>query len=278
MKTSTKLLVHCSLFIVSFFAITGVVLAANDYTLLAPSVPFIGKTYTPGNLAGYLQGIFRLGIGIAVTLAILILVKNGIQWMVSDVAGKKEEVKDWSWDAILGLLLAFSAWLILSTINPDLVKFKLVQTIKDAKEQALRPPVGGTVTTVGKPWPDDSKERGLLDAGGVHVKTPTCKTDVQKGCTSVAGLSQTSISKLIQLKAKCKCEVFISGGTEYWLHKTHGGNNTVDIRNYADLAAYLGGMGEKCGDTKPKDGLTFHWEDKSCPWATAGDGHWHVPL
>ncbi len=147
MKTHLKILlvVSCLLFV---FCITTPLFAAYDYILLAPDVPFLPNDYAKSSFGSYLQGLFSLGLGIAVTLTILILVYNGIRYMISDIAGNKEDAKKWSWDAILGLLLAFSSWLILSTINENLVDFNLTKTIEEARQRILnQPPKSGTPTT-----------------------------------------------------------------------------------------------------------------------------------
>jgi len=64
-------------------------------------------------------------------LAVIMIIWGGIQYMSTDAISGKSEAKNTIQNAIWGLLLAISAWLILNTINPDLVKFNLnIEPIK----------------------------------------------------------------------------------------------------------------------------------------------------
>jgi cell wall-associated NlpC family hydrolase len=74
-----------------------------------------------GALGNYLNIILKLAIGIAAVLAMVMIVMGGIQYMTSDFISSKEEGKKRILNAIFGLLIALGAWLILYTINPDLL-------------------------------------------------------------------------------------------------------------------------------------------------------------
>lgn len=113
---------------IALLALPFVAGAQNDY-LLVKDLPFINNTT---NLSTYLSGLFRLGIGLAVTLAIVMIVYGGIQYMVSDVPGIKVNAKETIKNAILGLLLVLASWLILYTINPELVRFNLIGSLDNA--------------------------------------------------------------------------------------------------------------------------------------------------
>jgi Type IV secretion system pilin len=72
----------------------------------------------------YIPHLFRLGIGIAGGLAVLAIAFGGIRYMLSDVVTTKSEAIQGIKNALLGLLLTIAAFLILRTINPDLVNLK----------------------------------------------------------------------------------------------------------------------------------------------------------
>jgi len=73
----------------------------------------------------YIIGIFTLLVGATTILAVIWIVLGGIQYMSTDAwsgkSGGKEKIKN----ALLGLLLAGASWLILNTINPDILKIRL---------------------------------------------------------------------------------------------------------------------------------------------------------
>ncbi len=271
-------------------AVASIASAGNpsDY-LIVKDLPFIG---TSADFGSYLNGLFQLGIGIAVTLAVVMLVVNGIQYMFSDIPGVKVASKNNLGNIVWGLLLAFSAWLILYTINPNLVKFDLIRSLDEAADQAINnapaPNASTTPTEDGAPWPSDAMERGILGGGAnppvIGINKRNCTFVGEENCTSVHGLSMQTIQGLLNLKARCvavqpNCVITITGGTEHWAHQTHSNNATVDLSATAGLSAYLGGVGNTCGVTRTKDGGRFVWEDNSCSWA-GGAGfapHWHVP-
>ncbi len=95
---------------------------ASKYVPLAP-IPELGAAQS-GNigLRGYLQGLFKWGISIAVMLAVLMITYGGVLYMTTDAVTGKSEGKAKIWAAIAGLVLALSAWLILETIDPNITK------------------------------------------------------------------------------------------------------------------------------------------------------------
>jgi len=98
-----------------------------------PDFPYKPLAPLPGTLeagavpdfATYLQGMFRLGIGIAVVLAVGYVILGGVQYMLSSATDSKGAGKAMINRALLGLGLALTAWLFLNTINPALVNFNL---------------------------------------------------------------------------------------------------------------------------------------------------------
>ena len=112
--------------LVGFFAAIGVAQSANQGYLLEP-LP--GTETAPGtstSLSGYLQAVFAFGMSLAGIFAVLMIVIGGIQYITAyDNPGRAGSAKNTIWQALIGLLLVVSAWLILYTINPDLTKGEL---------------------------------------------------------------------------------------------------------------------------------------------------------
>ncbi len=102
--------------------------AGGTYTLLAPIGTFFpdGKVdVAGGGLGGYLNGLYRAGIAIATGLALIMIVVGGLEYVsVDSIQGKsngRERIKN----ALLGLLLALTSYIILRQINPNLLKSDL---------------------------------------------------------------------------------------------------------------------------------------------------------
>ncbi|TAK05341.1 hypothetical protein EPO33_05260 [Patescibacteria group bacterium] len=91
-------------------------------------------------IAEYVVLIFRYALGIMVTLAMVMIVVAGIQWMTAaGNAGTIQTAKTRITNAVMGLLLAFGSYTILFIINPELVNFRalrvdLVRTVDVASE------------------------------------------------------------------------------------------------------------------------------------------------
>lgn len=96
-------------------------------------VPLEGKAFEgffdsgakAGDLGQFLGALFKFGLAIAAALAVVMIVWGGVEIMLSDSVMTKTDGKKRVEDAIWGLLLALVSWLILWTINPDLVTFRL---------------------------------------------------------------------------------------------------------------------------------------------------------
>jgi hypothetical protein len=99
------------------FALDYVPLEREAFTGFDPS----GET----KLAQFLSQAFQFGLAIAAALAVIMIVWGGVEIMLSESVFKKDDGKKKIQDAIYGLLLALVSWLILYTINPDILIFKL---------------------------------------------------------------------------------------------------------------------------------------------------------
>jgi len=158
----------------------------GEYNLLAP-LPCTGgpetgcvngklTTFDPSQqskLGDYLNKMIPLLIGICAVLAVIMIVKGGIQYMTTEsISGKgagKESIKN----ALLGLLLALGAWLILNTINPNILKTDL----SSLKQQ--------TVEVIMNEGPEGEANAVLVDAGAPPGPTGSCKEGIQR----IAGIS-----------------------------------------------------------------------------------------
>ena len=65
--------------------------------------------------------MIKIVIGFAAVLAMVMIVMGGIEYMTSELISSKEEGRERIIHAVLGLLIALGAYLILNTINPQLL-------------------------------------------------------------------------------------------------------------------------------------------------------------
>ena len=114
-----------------------------------PLTPLPGMDPTqPVKAEDYINSIFSILIGLAGVLAVVMIIYGGIQYMSTDAFSGKSEAKSTIQNAFLGLGLAIASYLILNTINPDLVNIKInipTQTIPGK----TTPPAGPTGSCAG---------------------------------------------------------------------------------------------------------------------------------
>ena len=73
----------------------------------------------------YASKVFDTVIIVIIVTAIIMMVFGGVQYAASAVPGAKGAAKERIMGAIYGLLLALAAYLILKTITPDRLQFKI---------------------------------------------------------------------------------------------------------------------------------------------------------
>jgi hypothetical protein len=114
---------------------------SGEYCLLQP----IGAgsnvlTVIDGDIkvGDYLNVIFKMGIAIAGILGVLMIVVGGFQYMTTDSFGGKSNAKSTINQALGGVILALTSWLLLSTLDPDLVNFTIgISDITPAQYEAV---------------------------------------------------------------------------------------------------------------------------------------------
>jgi hypothetical protein len=180
----------------------------NSYTLLEP-LPLGGDLTQASktvDLGTYIPALVKLIIGIAGALAVLRIVMGGITYMTSDAFDKKSDAKETINNAIIGLLLAMSAYVILYTINPNLVNFNIsVNGLKVGS--ALNTGLGSCADGTPAPdndilkCPDGTGTVSGTDIMGADITVQNCPTNVsgQKGikpctCVNCVAVDDSSIT------------------------------------------------------------------------------------
>ncbi|TSC69138.1 MAG: Uncharacterized protein G01um101456_337 [Parcubacteria group bacterium Gr01-1014_56] len=89
-----------------------------------PLEPITGFTSGMANvdLPTFLEGLFRILFSLGALLAVVMLVIGGIEYMVSEIPGVKNQGLKRAQAALWGMAILAGSYLILNTINPDLLK------------------------------------------------------------------------------------------------------------------------------------------------------------
>ena len=75
-----------------------------------------------GTIGQYISGAYDFLIAICFALAIIVIVINGFQYVLTAIGGKKAEAKETITRAVIGILIAVGSYALLYTINPELVQ------------------------------------------------------------------------------------------------------------------------------------------------------------
>jgi hypothetical protein len=267
----------------------------TNYTLLAPlsdgtEAGFINFESDPSKnpcpFGKYMNIIIKLFIGISAVLAMVMIIYGGIQYMTSIVPSEKGSGKDTISHAIFGLVVALGAYLILYTLNPNLLNFCLDQQLQSVNvvvdDSIPQTSINGKYCTntaganggyfEGVSWETIAGGVTTLPAGVTsNYEGSECIKVGQKNCTSLRGLNLGTINTIKSKCASCT-EIVITGGTECWLHggslqkTTHRPNSpTIDLRLETKLNEYIK-SGTNNGSWYQKDGMLFLLESD----------HWHV--
>lgn len=100
----------------------------------------IEMTGTTALIAEYIKAVYKYALGIVGILATVVLMFGGILWITA--GGSSERVanaKSWIIASLTGLALALSSYLILYTINPALVNFRIspVKKVEEKKSDEI---------------------------------------------------------------------------------------------------------------------------------------------
>lgn len=76
-------------------------------------------------IGDYIKAYYKYGLGIVGIVAAIMLMIGGIIWLTAGGSGSKiEQAKDMITSSLIGLFILLGSWIILNTINPDLVTLK----------------------------------------------------------------------------------------------------------------------------------------------------------
>jgi len=86
-----------------------------------------GDKITINWIAEYIAALYKYAIGIVGILAAVVMMFGGLQWLTAGGnTGQTQSAKEWIKAALTGLIIALTSYIILFTINPDLITFKSI--------------------------------------------------------------------------------------------------------------------------------------------------------
>ncbi len=189
---------HVSIFIktaaiLSFFL--PAVASAAGYISLEP-LPFFTAA-SGASLPALLQALFKLLIIGGAALAVLMTTIGGIQYMTGDSLGQKGEGRSRIQNSLFGLILLLLIYLILRTINPQLLNFDLssidpvggksAQMAAQSQARATQQQTAAAAGTPGPASPGYSAGASIGTSGGGTTYNPGSSGVDESGYVSAYG-------------------------------------------------------------------------------------------
>jgi len=229
-------------------------------------------------LAKYVKGFYTYGLSIAGILAAVVLRAGGILWLTS--AGNDSRIsqaKELIIGSVTGMIILFCSWILLNTINPDLIKLQPIDMKVVKKiEYCCHATQGNVVMEEGGKCPESSKkcegEEQCYNGGNhtgkansfscIDIKKYFCceyweyNNDDKKYCTSVnIGQScptpQTNYSYHTSYNQYCEQRYTIQSSCLSNCVDKDRGTACGPGFCYNDICWYgKGKEGEPCGDRK----------------------------
>jgi len=98
---------------------------AIEFTPEIPLPNFLGGPITGTTFAQYLRAVFIYFIGAICILAVVMVTYGGVKWVAAaGNAARINDAREVINNAIIGLVIALTSWLLLSTIDPRLRQFE----------------------------------------------------------------------------------------------------------------------------------------------------------
>ena len=105
-----------------------VVALAGTYTFIEP-IPSLGDNGSLPRadiLSVYLTRVYQITLTTAAILAMFFIIVGGVRYVITAISpSDKASAKTMIWNAVGGLLIVLAGWLVLWTINPDFVNFRI---------------------------------------------------------------------------------------------------------------------------------------------------------
>lgn len=183
---------------------------AEEVKLLS-GLPIIGDE-APG-IVNLLNVLFTALLGGAAILAVLFIVIGGFEIMSRDSPFYISEGKDRIKHAVIGLLIILGSYLILNTINPDLVRLDIFQTLQSQGGVQTQPliPITTTQGGVGGAGGAGNGPLSYADVNGRHVCVGggVCPSNAitEAQCRSVQNCAPSTSAFSIFISCSCTLAV-----------------------------------------------------------------------
>ncbi|OGZ34046.1 MAG: hypothetical protein A3I88_01905 [Candidatus Portnoybacteria bacterium RIFCSPLOWO2_12_FULL_39_9] len=256
-----------SIFVIIIFALLSAYSVSAAYQL-ETTYPEIEGVKATSELTSFIRYIYIYGLATIGLVALGALVIGGIMYMGAGSITSAEEAKKIIWGAIGGLLLGLGAYLILNTINPDLLKLKK----PEVKSFSLRKEEEAAYRTA-----SEQSARSQLSQAGINTKRE-CQPNESTGCVTFDGIRENTLNEVIGLKRDCGCDIYVSGARESGHRagsRSHQTGHKIDIHLNDPLNNYISENFKRVG-TRPSDQAPLYENPQTGNLYAKESDHWDI--
>ena len=96
-------------------------------------------------IGDYIIGIYKFMLAAGAIIAVVLIMISGVEYMVKAGAGQVQQAKERIRNSLIGIVILLSSYVLLNTVNPNLVLFKPVSLQMAPREDIEMPPEGEDV-------------------------------------------------------------------------------------------------------------------------------------
>ncbi len=116
-------------FVITLTVFGGFLTSAQVQVQIQGGQPVSAQSEPPSSPSSFLDNLYVWMLGIVGLASLFALVWGGVLYIFSGAIESTAEAKKWMTNAFWGLLIAGASYLILRTINPELVKKFNIESI-----------------------------------------------------------------------------------------------------------------------------------------------------
>ncbi len=194
------------LILLAGFALPALAYAQGiDFIPLLPSLPGITEVSKANSLAPLLSQIYKICIGLAAVLAVLQIMRAGIEYMGGDSVTEKSHAKALIGTSLAGLLLVLSPVIVFSIINPDILNLDIgAKNLQTTAGDGVSDFVSGSQTSV----PATTVEECIAKGGSASGNPPNIVCSVASNSPAASGAYGTckdyTSPEVVPASSSCK--------------------------------------------------------------------------
>ncbi len=181
-------------FLIALAGLAPHALAASSGSGFVPLAPIPGLTDAQStsvinstSLANFLNNLYRYLVGLAAILAVIEIIRGGLEISTKDSVSKKTDGKQRVYQALGGLALVLSPYVVFSIINPSILDLSLnLPAIKNV-------PPPAEVSTSGGGYGGGGSSTGNVCNGVTYSQFKTVPVPAGQYCANVLGSGWTDV-------------------------------------------------------------------------------------